>query len=133
MCTAVGRADKPETDCRRLPADAADCRDVLDSTELRSGLESISAIGGSESADALGYDELLRTSKQMIFSSGDVRKPVTSHKMADVENKMHAALAAAGIAPNFGLSPPECADVNSTSTDVHQMIQNELIQTLTLL
>jgi len=132
--TADGQTNKPEMECRRLPIDGDDCHAVLHDIEPRSRLDmtaAAAAAGGITSACSRNYHDLLRTSEQMMFSNGDRnsdnKRPVTSLTLTEAECRMHAM----GTAYEFGLSPPECADVNST--DIHQMIQNDLIQTVTLL
>lgn len=129
--------DELEMDCRRLPIDGDAYGEVVENIESYSRPEMMAATGGDDSIGTAEFEDLLRTSKQMILSLSDMnsdeKTPMTSCRLADAEYRMHAALAAAGAAYEFGLSPPGCADVDSTSTDVHEMIQNELMQTLTLL
>jgi hypothetical protein len=144
--TADRQTSGPEMDSRALPSSVAGGQRLSVADDLQfTGDEQPFAEPGTVAAAAScdssiemrDFQDLLRTSRQAIFSLGDGdegdKRAVTSYKLAEAEFKMQAALAAAGAGYEFGLSPPGCADVDSTATDVHQMIQNELLQTLRLL
>jgi hypothetical protein len=144
--TADRQTSGPEIDSRASSSNVASEQRLLIAEDLQLiGDEQTFAEPGTIAAAAScdisiemrDCQELLRTSRQVIFSLGDGdegdKKGLTSFKLAEAEFKMQAALAAAGAGYEFGLSPPGCSDVDSTATDVHQMIQNELLQTLRLL
>lgn len=146
--STVGKMLETKLDCRHVLFDVeqqqpVDCRviPVADDTQ-KAEITTASASADHFTDDtaavqATGSDDSLRTCRPLIFPSsfGATADTMTSSsfKMTDAESKMHAALAAAGGGQEFGLSPPRCVDVNSSSSDVHAMIENELIQTLRLL
>lgn len=105
-----------------------------DTISKNSEPEMMATAVGSPTTHKTTYDETLRTYRELLASdnnSNEDKRPVTSFKMSDEEFKMHAALMAAGC--EFGLSPPGGSEVSATATGVHLMIQDEMLQTMTLL